>query len=174
MKHENNFLLYSLGSAFLLVAGAMLLSIPPDSPKLVAQVSVASTVNETSFVVPTASLSGKVYLDTNNDYILGEEDKGVSNIEIGLIKEGDDIFDITQITSTLTDESGFYSFEEIPLGGYYLSVLSDGGFVVTAPEPRVQGFSDPVSSAFISLSGSGQYYGGMDFVLRESRESDVR
>ncbi len=174
MKHENNFLLYSIGSAFLLVAGAMLLSVPPNSQKLVAQVSVTATVDETSFIVPTAFISGKVYLDTNNDYILGEEDTGVSNIEIGLMQEGQDIFDTSYVSSALTDEFGFYSFEEVPLGEYYLTILTDTDLVVTVPEPRVQGFSHPVSSTKVSLSGRGQYYGGMDFVLTESREAPTR
>lgn len=67
------------------------------------------------FVEKTATLGGFTYLDANNNGQYDSDEEFVPEIKVLLFDENS-----LKIDSTLSDFGGFYSFEEISAGSYYL------------------------------------------------------
>lgn len=140
MKHENNFLLYSLGSAFLLVATALQLSVATDS-KILAQigsVQVFSQEEEVQQLYPVnivhfSDVSGVVFDDSSNP---------VSNIEINLY-ESTGYPNINSIARVYTDENGAFSFTHVKEGQYEVVIVQPEDYLVISPEPKAVGIENP-------------------------------
>lgn len=77
-----------------------------------------------------AALGDRVWIDSDGDGVQDPNEVGVSGVEITLTGAGPDgIFgngdDITQ--TTLTDENGYYIFDNLPAGAYTTAVTDDTG-----------------------------------------------
>ncbi len=70
---------------------------------------------------PIGSLSGYVYEDLNDNGVREEElgEKGIKNVEVQLFvadESGKDVY----VSSTTTDDKGYYEFTELPAGKVYM------------------------------------------------------
>ena len=70
-------------------------------------------------------IEGKVWEDSNENGIKDEEEIAISNIEMILTDElGNQVEDVNGniISSIRTDENGYYKFENLPMGTYYVKI----------------------------------------------------
>ncbi len=84
-----------------------------------------TTSNVTSQVVER-SIEGIAWEDSNRNGVKDEEEKVLSNVEIKLTDElGQQVTDVNgnKVTSVKTDSNGYYKFENLPKGEYYLQVV---------------------------------------------------
>ena len=83
------------------------------------------TSNVTSQVVER-SIEGIAWEDSNRNGVKDEEEKVLSNVEIKLTDElGQQVTDVNgnKVTSVKTDSNGYYKFENLPKGEYYVQVV---------------------------------------------------
>lgn len=162
MKHNNNFFLYAIGSAFMLVSGAMLLSSPnfdvtlPVSHR--ASVSTAfEDVQVQEKIVSEGSIEGVV------SYIENLQSMPVSNAEVILFSVQDNGVSSVVEQKTFTDENGVYIFQGLSAGMYAVS-LTPSSFDVVLPESSVDAFEE--SRAFFSVPlRFNEQKAGFDFVV---------
>lgn len=167
MKHENNFLLYTLGSAFLLVAATMQLSVSSGS-SLLAQIGRIEVVpREVSEVilypiteVSYSEITGRVH---NQDL------RPMENIQIHLF-ETQDFPQTEPIASLVTDNLGSFVFERVPEGRYDVVIESPDHYLVKSPDPFVFGLSNSRYGYQILIS-QGKNQDGFDFILDELKNS---
>ncbi len=162
MKHENNFLLYSIASAFLMVSGMMLLSSASHQRNLnlIANVvTVTATVPEKE-AYNRYSVAGLIEgIDQNSKQVM----------RASLWQEGENGF-MTQIDSKeLSSTTGFfYSFEKLRAGLYAVKLETSDGVEVVQPKPFVQGISKSSHIIFISTSPEQTVYQANNFTVLES------
>jgi len=77
---------------------------------------IQGTLNAGTSSTPTGSISGTVWLDQNNDGVKGSGDTGMVGVTVHLGNSGD----VKQTTST--DVQGSYSFTNITVGTYTVTV----------------------------------------------------
>lgn len=159
-KHNNNFFLYALASAFLLVSGAMLISSPSFgdvfSPEYTTA-SVGSVVSESDHM----SIAGGVFLVEDTDVV------PVRDIAISLFKVKSD-GTVTKIDSTISKMDGSYIFESLVAGQYEIELEDTSSFEVMLPEVTVSGFEGArnVQQIFVR---AGKSISGIDFVLKNTQ-----
>lgn len=66
-------------------------------------------------LIPLGNIGDFVFYDENSNGLQDSGDWPISNIQLFLLDEADQ-----QVATTQTDESGFYLFENIPSGNYYI------------------------------------------------------
>jgi choice-of-anchor A domain-containing protein/uncharacterized repeat protein (TIGR01451 family) len=76
-----------------------------------------------------ASLGDKVWLDADKDGIQDSGESGVANVTVKLYDCGDNL-----ISTTTTDASGNYLFDELNPGGYYVKFELPTGYVFTTKD----------------------------------------
>ena len=84
-----------------------------------------TTSNVTSQVVER-SIEGIAWEDSNRNGVKDEGEQVLSNVEIKLTDElGQQVTDVNgnKVTSVKTDSNGYYKFENLPKGEYYLQVV---------------------------------------------------
>lgn len=92
-------------------------SVPSRVSNIDLQVPGHSSVDNLFGEIPLNSgISGKVWLDRNNDGVVDSGETGLANVRITL--EGTDLTGNTIRRDTLTDADGNYSFAELPPGTY--------------------------------------------------------
>ena len=77
-------------------------------------------------VVPTSEISGKVFVDANNDGIFDLDERGIEGVEIVLI--GTDVNGDAVDLTVLTDASGNYTFSGLNAGEYEIFQIQPGEF----------------------------------------------
>lgn len=162
MKHENNFLLYSIASAFLMVSGMMLVSSASHERSL----NLLANIVTVTAVVPekenhhTYSISGSINgLDKDSRQVL----------KVSLWREGGD-GSMRQVESKQLDLiTGFsYSFENLRSGLYAVKLETSDGVQVVEPKPFVQGISRSSHIMFVLTSPDILQYTTPNFVVLES------
>ncbi len=144
-------------------------------------VTVATTTNEgnntanntasavTQVAVPdtnSASLSGRVFLDRNNNGIFDSGENGLAGITVNLLAAGTS----TVVKTVTTDSQGMYLFDELAAGNYDIKVVRPPGLLDGLENP---GDSRPVSNLGDSIIpgltlGIGQSITSNDFGLLEA------
>jgi len=171
MKHENNFLLYSIASAFLLVSSTMLISVSDYSHvniKSQVSISVSAIVPDRSLQeinTNASSISGRVYFDTNKSFSFDIEDQGLPGVLLVLFKQGEDSLNKKFMTAAITDESGRYSFGNLPLGLYSIRIDNKKDFNVEVPPPIMEHFSGAWNFLDVEVGDEDFSYEGLDFLL---------
>lgn len=162
MKHENNFLLYSIASAFLMVSGMMLVS----SAHYERSLNLLANIVTVTAVVPEKenhniySISGSVNgLDVDSRQVL----------KVSLWRESGD-GSMRQVESRQLDSvTGFYySFENLRSGLYAIKLETSDGVQVVEPKPFVQGISRSSHIMFVLTSPDILQYTTPNFVVLES------
>lgn len=74
---------------------------------------VSGSVNNHFAEVPTSSIGGRVFLDQNNDGLIGGADSGIAGQPVELLDAGGAV-----VRSTTTDADGNYRFDGLPPGSY--------------------------------------------------------
>lgn len=162
MKHENNFLLYSIASAFLIVSGMMLVSSASHerSLNLLANVVTVTAVVPEKETYNKYSISGSIDgLDQNSRQVM----------TVSLWRESENGF-MKQIESAqLNSVTGFlYSFENLRSGLYAVKLETSDGVEVVEPKPFIQGISQSSHIIFISTSPEYTEYQTNNFTVLES------
>jgi uncharacterized repeat protein (TIGR02059 family) len=88
------------------------------------------------FVVPMVSVGDFVWLDTDRDGIQDDGEPGIAGVTLTIsTSTGGAVTDVfgNAVTTTTTDESGFYLFENLPPGTYVVTVTDPVGLVPTVP-----------------------------------------
>jgi uncharacterized protein (DUF2141 family) len=111
--------------------------------------------NQSTTVVTTGTISGKVFNDTDGDGVLDTGETGRSSVRVYLDKDKDGIFDATE-PNKLSDSSGNYSFTGIANGSYRVRIVGVSGFRISTP-----------SSGFYDLSVAGNTQSGKNFGLTQ-------
>lgn len=130
----------------------------PNSASATTQVAVPDT--------NSGSLSGRVFLDRNNNGIFDSGETGLAGITVNLLAAGTS----TVIQTTTTDSQGNYLFDELPAGNYDIKVVRPPGLLDGLENP---GDSRPVGnlgdSTIPNLSlAVGQEITSNDFGLQEA------
>jgi|GEM_PF-1963848 len=162
MKHENNFFMYAIASAFLMVSGMMLISDASYKRNLNLSaniVSVTAIVPEKETYKPY-SISGSITgLDENSKQV----------VKVSLWREGGDGI-MKQIDSLqLNETTGFsYSFENLRAGLYALKLEPSDGVDVLEPRAFIQGISESSHIMFISTTPEYVNYIAPNFTVSET------
>jgi hypothetical protein len=94
------------------------------------------------FELPTtpelAALGDFVWLDMNNDGIQDAGEPGVAGVTVNLYDCED-----TYLATMVTDANGYYLFDELTPGDYYVEFIAPAGYVFS---PQDQGADDAVDS----------------------------
>jgi hypothetical protein len=162
MKHENNFLLYSLASAFLMVSGMMLVSRSSFEHEqyLLANIVTVTAVVPEKEEYQTYSIQGDVAgLSLDSRQV----------VTVSLWREGGSGF-MRQIDSVdLNNATGFsYSFEGLRAGLYAVKLETSDGVDVVQPRPFIQGIGESSHIIFISTTPNIVDYTDIDFKVLES------
>jgi hypothetical protein len=113
-----------------------------------APVATATTMAQIGSLPPTASLSGTVFEDFNNDGQVDFGEKGISGVSIALTGT-DDLGHAVNLSQT-TDGDGAYVFLNLRPGSYYLTEVNQ-------PSGYTPGI-DSVGSAGGQLSAADQFF----------------
>ena len=86
----------------------------------------------------TASVSDFVWEDTNTNGVQNADELGIDNVTVNLFGSDDNL-----LGSTTTSGGGFYSFNSLQPGQYYLEFVLPEGYVFS---PKDQGEDDTIDS----------------------------
>lgn len=168
MKHENNFFLYAIGSAFLLVSAMTLISSASLERReaLVANIiSVSAFVPEHKTIQTNGFFSGRVFQDNNeNGFFEQDIDKPLFDREVFLWKENEEGKEVFMKTSQ-TDVEGTYSFEVRTSGNYFIKIDQGEDESIVSPPPLLDGFSYSTHAKTAQVAPGEHYYAGMDFAV---------
>lgn len=117
------------------------------------------------FVTPSVSVGNLVWFDANNDGVQDPGEPGMAGVMLTLTKsDGTAVTDIfgNPVTTTTTDASGNYLFDNLPVGRYKVSVSSPVGF---QPAQSGQGVSANDSSTGSEVSAQLTINGTSDQTL---------
>lgn len=164
MKHHNNFLLYSLGSASLLIVTAMLVSLDSYKREYLAAnvVSVTAFVPDQSKIETLSYLQGRVFVDVNTNGVYDQNEETLPQVEVTLWKNN--LRTRGVFKTVKTDQEGKYYFDEIPPGDY--GVRLGQGFDLVSLNQKVQGFSHAVHFIPLSLSRGSYIVQDLDFAIK--------
>ena len=90
--------------------------------------STSTVITQTVNPSPSATLSGEVYNDLNDDGTLQAGDPGLSGWTVQLLDSSN-----TVVATTTTDSSGDYSFTGVISGSYTVAPVAPTGYVPTGP-----------------------------------------
>ena len=90
--------------------------------------STSTVITQTVNPSPSATLSGEVYNDLNDDGTLQAGDPGLSGWTVQLLDSLN-----TVVATTTTDSSGDYSFTGVISGSYTVAPVAPTGYVPTGP-----------------------------------------
>ena len=93
----------------------------------------------------TTSISGRLWMDTNNNNVIDNGESGVVS-RISLVDE-----DLNIVTSITSDNNGNYSFDAIEEGSFFVQFDLPAGFEYVAP--KAGGLNSLVDSEVISVDG---------------------
>lgn len=159
-KHNNNFFLYALGSAFMLVSGAMLIASPSFEvavgliqPQTASVIESLDTIE--SVVVPS-SISGTVV------QLQEQIAEPLAEVSVVLFESAESgLFMATQ--STQTNMDGEYEFVVDTATTYQIVVPWNDTFEIVLPEPHVDGFDVRQTSQEVAVLQGGRVQ-HIDFV----------
>jgi hypothetical protein len=86
------------------------------------------------FVVPAVSVGNRVWEDSNRDGRQTSGETGIAGVTLTITKaDGSAVTDVfgNAVTTTTTDANGLYSFDNLPLGSYKVTVTNPAGFAAT-------------------------------------------
>lgn len=159
-KHNNNFFLYALGSAFMLVSGAVLLASPDfDIAFKISQYQTASVVQSLESLEPTTtpgSISGAVV------YMEEQTITPLANVPVVLfILDDSGVF--VPIQTMQTNGAGQYNFVTNVPAIYRIAVPWGDTFQIILPQQSISGFDIRQTTQEISVD-SGEDISDIDFV----------
>ena len=86
------------------------------------------------FREPKVGVGDFVWFDTDRDGVQDVGEPGIAGVTLSITKaDGTPVTDVfgNPVTTTMTDESGHYLFENLPLGSYKVSVANPSGYTAT-------------------------------------------
>jgi len=167
MKHENNFLLYSLGSAFLLVATMMHLSFSGSS-QILAQVGRVEVVQKETSDMILYPIT-EVHFSELSGNVSDENTGPVKGVQIYLFETKD--FPQTQpVASLFTDELGNFVFERVPEGRYDIVIEAQENYSVISPNPFILGFENSRYGYQVTVE-QGENKNNFKFILSQEKTS---
>ncbi|MEY3641704.1 MAG: hypothetical protein RLZZ199_1509, partial [Actinomycetota bacterium] len=100
------------------------------------QATVARLVNPTidAGFVPKVSVGNFVWLDSNGNGVQDSGEPGIAGVTLSITKaDGSPVTDVfgNAVTTTTTDANGNYSFDNLPVGQYKVTVTPPAGYVPT-------------------------------------------
>lgn len=156
-KHNNNFFLYAIGSAFMLVSGAVLVSSSFFDVSFSAERQSASVVQYQSLTVQES-----VTISGNISELRDTEVWNISGMEVLLFSgQTDEEFELDQ--KTYTNQAGDYQFSVDSSGDYRVVVPWTLDFEITLPQTSLSGFDARQTSQDVVVR-QGKDVSGVDFI----------
>lgn len=79
------------------------------------------------------SIGDRVWLDSNGDGILNDDEAGINDVTIDLYTESGDFVDSTTTGDDTSGNAGQYEFTNVAVGNYYIVVEMPENFIATEP-----------------------------------------
>jgi ELWxxDGT repeat protein len=111
------------------VGGKLFFAVPDASQKKLLWASDGSSAGTQSVAIGNAGISGSKWDDRNGDGVRDPGESGLAGVTINLDLGGEGGIDAT----TKTDQSGNYTFNNIPAGTYTVSEVVPAGWQQTSP-----------------------------------------
>jgi hypothetical protein len=147
------------------VAGAVNADTIADTSSSTVAIFVNPTID--AGVVRIVSLGDYVWLDSNRDGIQDNGEPGIAGVTLSITyADGSPVVDVfgNPVTTTVTDADGYYSFDNLPVGTYTVTVTPPAGLVPTrAASGTVDTDSSTDAATSISLRTNGQRDASLDF-----------
>jgi LPXTG-motif cell wall-anchored protein len=86
------------------------------------------------FRLPRVSIGNYVWFDEDCDGVQYSSEKGIAGVVLSVLKpDGSPVTDIfgNPVTTTTTDASGYYLFDNLPFGSYRVDIANPIGYIVT-------------------------------------------
>jgi LPXTG-motif cell wall-anchored protein len=86
------------------------------------------------FRLPRVSIGNYVWFDEDCDGVQDSSEKGIAGVVLSVLKpDGSPVTDIfgNPVTTTTTDASGYYLFDNLPFGSYRVDIANPIGYIVT-------------------------------------------
>lgn len=103
----------------------------------------------------SADIAGLVWHDLNNNGLKDTNESGVANVAVELFHAGSDGLvgggDDSSLEVAVSEISGHYEFQAVPMGNHYVTVRTPVGFSIALAD---QGSSDVVDSDFDQTTGN--------------------
>lgn len=172
MKHENNFFLYIMGSAFLIMFGMVLVSeVSLERRQTMIANAISSSFSfEKKEKITKAYFVGKVFEDVNSNNLFDKEfDKPITGRQVSLWKQGElsESHDSSLVSKTFTNIDGDYLFSVEESGMFFIKISSEDGEEIISPKPIIEGFSYSEHARVVNIDSGEYYYAGMDFAIKK-------
>jgi len=92
---------------------------------------------------PTSSIAGRKFVDDNGNGVLDNAEPGLNGVTIELVDAITGQTIDTQVTHTIDNEDGHYSFDNVPQGAYDVRELGITDYVPSISPDFGLGFADP-------------------------------
>jgi protocatechuate 3,4-dioxygenase beta subunit len=119
-------------------------------------------------VVPYVSVGDYVWFDVNGDGLQDAADVPIAGVTLTITNvDGSAVVDVhgRPVTTTVTDEDGFYTFDLLPFGQYVVTVTTPTGYLPTlaGAGSDTELDSSTGSATSVVLDTAGQSDGSLDF-----------
>jgi uncharacterized surface anchored protein len=153
--------------------GVVVTPAPAPAPAPAPLVNPTTTTTTTTLPVQVrnvikVSVGDFVWLDTDRDGVQDANEKGIAGVSLSIRNaDGSLVYDINGklVSSTKTNKSGRYSFDNLPPGQYRVTVVDPAGYTATLAKSGSDAAVDSSlrSELSIVLSTDGQRDPSLDF-----------
>jgi hypothetical protein len=124
------------------------------------------------FVLPKVSVGNLVWADTDRDGVQDAGELGIAGVTLTITKaDGSPVTDVfgNAVTTTTTNASGAYLFENLPVGSYKVSVTDPAGYIPTTAlagsDSAVDSSTGNATSTNLTTNGASDATLDFGFVL---------
>jgi uncharacterized repeat protein (TIGR02059 family)/LPXTG-motif cell wall-anchored protein len=119
------------------------------------------------FRLPRVSIGNYVWFDKDKDGIQDRNEKGIAGVSLSVVKaDGSPVVDVfgNSVTTTTTDTVGLYSFRNLPIGSYRVTVVPPAGYCATlSGVGSVETDSSELTATSVNLTIDGASDMTLDF-----------
>jgi LPXTG-motif cell wall-anchored protein len=119
------------------------------------------------FRLPRVSIGNYVWFDKDKDGIQDRNEKGIAGVSLSVVKaDGSPVADVfgNSVTTTTTDTVGLYSFRNLPIGSYRVTVVPPAGYCATlSGVGSVETDSSELTATSVNLTIDGASDMTLDF-----------
>jgi len=108
---------------------------PGDEPADDGDPNSDETLDFGFYATELVNLGDLVWLDKNDDGMVGTDESGIEGVEVQLFEAGDDPTTATPLATDTTDADGLYNFDELEEGTYFVYIPNAPADAPTSSTP---------------------------------------